>query len=175
MGPSQLLMKKDPLLFLLTLINVLHIPNISCNLKCQAKFFPSKCEFQDLNSGRMIGSARQSEGLYFFENQTNLKGQSHKTSFGTISISSKDEIMLWHFRLGHPNFQYLKHLFPNLFSNKDHFSFQCKVCELAKHHRASFPLQSYKPSELFSIIHNDLWDHLGLVHLLKKLVYHSYR
>lgn len=32
-----------------------------------------------------------------------------------------------------------------------------KVCELTNHHRASFPLQSYKPSEPFSIIHSDLW------------------
>lgn len=83
--------------------------------------------------------------------------------------------MLRHFRLGHPSFQYLIHLFPNLFSNKDPFSFQCKVCKLAKHHRASFPLQFYNPSEPFSIIPSDLWGPSRVVHLLQKMVYYSYR
>ena len=44
---------------LLTLHDVLHVPNLFCNLlsiskltsnlKCQANFFLSRCEFQDLN------------------------------------------------------------------------------------------------------------------------------
>ena len=65
----------------LTLHNVFHVPKLSCNLlsiskltqdqKYNANFFPSRCEFQDSNSGRMIGSARLSGGLYFFEMELN--------------------------------------------------------------------------------------------------------
>ena len=65
--------------------------------------------------------------------------------------------MLWHYRLGHPSFQYLKHLFPSLFRNKNPSSFQCEFCELAKHHRTSFPLQPYRISKPFSLIHSDVW------------------
>ena len=65
--------------------------------------------------------------------------------------------MLWHFRLGHPNFHYLKYLIPSLFKNKDQSLFQCEICELSKNHCASFPLQPYKPIKQFSIIHNDVW------------------
>ena len=61
------------------------------------------------------------------------------------------------FRLGHPSFQYLKHLFPSLFKNKNPSSFQCEFCELAKHHRTSFPLQPYRLSKPFSLIHSDVW------------------
>jgi len=42
--------------------------------------------------------------------------------------------MLSHLRLGHPSFKYLKALFPNFFEGKDISSFQCEVCEFAKHH-----------------------------------------
>ncbi|KAI5418366.1 hypothetical protein KIW84_042851 [Lathyrus oleraceus] len=40
---------------MLTLKNVLHVPNLSCNL------------ISDLNSGKMIGSAKESGGLYYLE------------------------------------------------------------------------------------------------------------
>ena len=52
---------------------VLHVPNLSYNhlsiskltkdSNCMAKFFPSHCEFQDMGSGRMIGSAREVDKL----------------------------------------------------------------------------------------------------------------
>ena len=153
----------------LTLNDVLHVPNISCNLlsiskltrdqNCQANFFPSRCEFQDLISRKMIGSARQSEGLYFFEDGSNLRQQSQSlsTCLESMSVSSDNDIMLWHFRLGHPSFRYLKYLFPKLFMNKDPSFFKCEICELAKHHRVAFPSQPYKPSKPFSIIHSDVW------------------
>lgn len=150
-----------------TLHNVLHVPNLSCNLlsvsqltqdqNCRAYFLPSHCEFQDLKLGRTIGSAKQSGGLYFHEDGSDLRKQSQRTCFESISISLDNEIMLWHFRLGHPNFQYLKYLIPCLFKNQDSSLFQCDICELSKHHRASFPLQPYKSTKPFSVIHNDVW------------------
>ena len=87
----------------------------------------------------MISSARQSGGLYAFEAGIELSRQAQSTCFESVLESSENEIVLWHFGLGHPNFQYLKHLFPKLFINKDPSSFHCKICELAKHHRAYFP------------------------------------
>jgi len=53
--------------------------------------------------------------------------------------------MVWHLRLGHPNFKYLSSLFPKLFVEQDLSSLQYEVCEFSKHHRNSFPIQSYKP------------------------------
>lgn len=72
-------------------------------------------------------------------------------------LSVKDDIMLWHYRLGHPNFVYLNKLFPSLFKNKNISDFQCEICQLAKHHRAIFSSQPYKPSRPFFLIHSDLW------------------
>ena len=70
----------------------------------------------------------------------------------------KSEIWLWHRRLGHASFGYMKKLFPNLFANFDVSSFKCEVCELAKSHRTSFPLILNKSPIPFMIIHSDVWD-----------------
>lgn len=115
----------------LTLHNVLHVPNLSCNLlsiskithdyQCQANFYPSYCEFQELTLGRMINNAREIGGLYFLEDGSKLRKSITSTCFESISVASSDEIMLWHYKLGHPSFQYLKHLFPSLFFKKSIF------------------------------------------------------
>ena len=75
----------------LTLHNVLHVPKLSCNLlsiskltndlKCQANFYSSRCEFQETASGRTIGSARESGGLYFFEDGTDSRRHVQSTCF----------------------------------------------------------------------------------------------
>ena len=64
---------------------------------------------------------------------------------------------LWHRRLGHASFGYMKKLFPSLFANVDVSSFKCDVCELAKSHRASFPLSLNKSPVPFIIIHSEVW------------------
>ena len=61
----------------IVLNNVLHIPSLSCSLlsvnkfakqfQCVAKFFPTWAEFQDLSSGKTIGSAKECEGLYYLD------------------------------------------------------------------------------------------------------------
>ncbi|KAJ9687202.1 hypothetical protein PVL29_015881 [Vitis rotundifolia] len=145
---------------------VLHVPNLSCNLlsisqltkqsNCSAKFLPSHCVLQDLSSRKTICNAKECEGLYYFD-ETDVCGQCPPTVCNSASHPKDSKLLLWHKRMGHPSFQYLKHLFPSLCSNKTSLDFQCEVCELAKHHQASFPKSKYKPSIPFTLIHSDLW------------------
>ena len=161
----------------ITLNPVLHVPNLSCNLlsisqltkksNCSAKFLSSHCVFQDLSSGKTIGSAKECEGLCYFD-ETGVLGQSSPTGCNWTSYPKDSELLLWHKRMGHPAFQYLKHLFLSLCSNKTLLDFQCEVCELAKHHRVSFPKSKYKPSIQFTLIHSDLWvPHVPLIGPIK--------
>ncbi|KAI5323859.1 hypothetical protein L3X38_032932 [Prunus dulcis] len=83
-------------------------------------------------------------------------GQAFTTS-GTRFEGERDKIWLWHKRLGHALFGYLKNLFPSLFSSLDVSSFQCDTCEMAKSHRVSFPLSSNKSLVPFSLVHFDVW------------------
>ncbi|KAF7812209.1 Retrovirus-related Pol polyprotein from transposon TNT 1-94 [Senna tora] len=58
----------------LTLLNVLHVLTLTCNLlsvskltrgnHCAANFKSHACSFEDLASGKMIGSAKECNGLY---------------------------------------------------------------------------------------------------------------
>ena len=61
------------------------------------------------------------------------------------------------FKVRPPYFKYLSLLFPKFFVEQDISSLQCEVCEFAIHDRNYFPIQSYKPSKLFSMIHSDVW------------------
>ena len=152
----------------LELNSVLYVPNLSCNLlsvrkltkdlNCTAKFFPSCCEFQDLSSGRTIRKARECDGLYYYEDSAVENGQSNVAGSELGFFSSNDEIMSWHFRLGHPNFLYLKSLFPALFGNKNVYDFQCEICQIAKSHKNTYPLRPHKVSQPFSLIHSDIWS-----------------
>jgi hypothetical protein len=73
-------------------------------------------------------------------------------------VNNKErQIWLWHHRLGHPSFGYLKHLFPDLFSNTMHSNFKCNTCILAKSHRVSYPVSMNKNAIPFALIHSNVW------------------
>ena len=150
----------------LTLKSVLHVPKLACNLlsvsklskdsNCHLTFFDSHCVFQERNSGRMIGSAKVIDGLYYLEdgNSKNKKAQGLSS---ISSISVKDQIMLWHYRLGHPSFSYLKTLFPMLFRGVDYSKLYCENCILSKSQRTNFSSKPYQSSKPFYLIHSDVW------------------
>ena len=69
--------------------------------------------------GRMIGSSKEVDGLYLFEDEYGPKEKLQKNCLNSILIREDQEIMLWHYRLGHPNFLYSKHLFPDFSRNKN--------------------------------------------------------
>ena len=73
------------------------------------------------------------------------------------SDRNKANILLWHRRLGHPSFGYLKLVFPALFSGLSNLDFKCETCILAKSHRVSYPLSFNKSQMPFELIHSDVW------------------
>ncbi|KAF7800778.1 Retrovirus-related Pol polyprotein from transposon TNT 1-94 [Senna tora] len=99
----------------LTLLNVLHVPTLTCNLlpvskltrdnHCAANFTSHSCSFQDLASGKMIGSAEECNGFYLL-GPTIFPGF-HET---VLSVTCLLDILLRHYRLGHPNIHYMQKL-----------------------------------------------------------------
>ena len=65
--------------------------------------------------------------------------------------------MVWHLRLGHPSFLYVKHLFRSLFKNLDCNYLHCETCHLSKSHRNSYKSKIYHASKPFYLIHSDVW------------------
>ena len=138
-------------------------------------FFDSQCEFQDRNLGRLIGSARMVNGLYYFDDDLSSNKTTQGYGCSISSLSAREQIMLWHFRLGHPSFSYLKHLFRNLFKNLDCSSFQCESCYLSKSHRTTYLTKPYRASKPFYLIHSDVGFLQGYHHDWCKVVCNFYR
>ncbi|RVW31424.1 hypothetical protein CK203_086764 [Vitis vinifera] len=61
----------------------------------------------DLSLGKTIGSAKEHEGLYYFD-ETDLLGQCPPIVCNSASYPKDSELLLWHKMMGHPSFQYLK-------------------------------------------------------------------
>ena len=109
--------------------SVLHVPKPSCNIlpvsclskdsACRIIFGVFGCEFQDLNTGMMIGSARMTEDLYYFDDNHARNKQAQGFIGNVCSNPVLEQIILWHNRLGHPSFSYLKYLLPYLFKGVD--------------------------------------------------------
>ena len=92
-------------------------------------------------------------------------------SQGLSSVSSNsvyEQIMLWHLRLGHSSFPYLKHLFPTLFKGLDFSSFYCESCYLSKIHRTTYLPKPYIPSKPFYLIRSDVWGPSRVITISKK-------
>ena len=60
---------------------------------CSTKFLPSHCVFQDLSSGKTIGSAKEREVLYYFD-ETDVHGQCPPTVCNSASRPKDRELLL---------------------------------------------------------------------------------
>nr|KYP62605.1 Retrovirus-related Pol polyprotein from transposon TNT 1-94 [Cajanus cajan] len=150
----------------IVLKDVLHVPQLANNLisvqkltkdlNCSVIFFSTHCVFQDLAMGKTILNAKEQSGLYLLEsddqNKTKIMSQQ-----ATSETWANSQIWLHHKRLGHPSFNLLKSLFPHLFTKESVESFNCDICQLSKHHRASYPISNKKSTSPFDLIHSDAW------------------
>ncbi|BBN68771.1 hypothetical protein Prudu_569S000200, partial [Prunus dulcis] len=139
--------------------NLLSVVQITHALFCTVTFWPNCCIFQDILTRKIVGYGTRKGKLYFLDlatiGETRIS-QTFKTS-GDSTEKNQNFIWLWHRRLGHASFGYLKKLFPSWFRKLSDFNFKCDVCELAKSHRVSFPLSMNKSTVPFAIVHSDVW------------------
>ena len=140
-------------------------PNLQCNLKlvsrfttdrdCSVIFSKNFCVFQYLSSRKMINNAEMKGGLY--ETPRHDHSTTSRTQFlYSLALVSDSDTMLWHKRLRHLSFKYLKLLYPSLSSNKIH-NYSCEQCILAKQTRIPHPNHVYTSSTPFHLVHSDIW------------------
>uniref|UniRef100_A0A2N9HID0 GAG-pre-integrase domain-containing protein n=1 Tax=Fagus sylvatica TaxID=28930 RepID=A0A2N9HID0_FAGSY len=88
----------------LQLPNTLLVPSLSHKL------------LSDILTKEIIGRGTKRGGLYYMDDFS--VGRAHHMQH-SVGVKER-EIWLWHRRLGHPSFVYMKHLFPDLFSHLQH-------------------------------------------------------
>ena len=109
----------------------------------------SKIRVLHIKTKRTIGCGTRKGKLYYLDLTPSYLSALTQSSLGHTSStfsSSEHDIWLWHKRLRHASFGYLKYLFPELFSKTSPSMFKCETYELAKSHRVPFPISSNKSS-----------------------------
>jgi GAG-pre-integrase domain len=112
------------------------------------------CIFQDLLTEEIIDRGTKRGGLYHLDNMVSDKAH----FFVSLSTNQISHIRMWHKRLGHPSFGYLKRLYPSLFSDYEDTKFNCGTCIRAKSHHVSFSssLNKSTKSKYFDLVHFDV-------------------
>ncbi|KAJ9542902.1 LOW QUALITY PROTEIN: hypothetical protein OSB04_029408 [Centaurea solstitialis] len=119
---------------------------ITRHLKCIVEFFPDHYVFQDLQTKRIIGKGRESDGLYIFE---------QRRPYSLASFSFNSSPFKVQCRLGHPSLRSLKKLCPE-FSHL--MSLQCESCQFVKHQRVHLsPRVNKRVVSPFQLVHSNVW------------------
>jgi GAG-pre-integrase domain/Integrase core domain len=71
--------------------------------------------------------------------------------------NQRKKIWLWHRRLGHPSFGYMRKLSPTLFLGLNNEEFICETCIKVKSHRATYHASLNKSVIPFDLVHTDVW------------------
>ncbi|GJS73702.1 retrovirus-related pol polyprotein from transposon TNT 1-94 [Tanacetum coccineum] len=162
------------------LFNVLYVPEFKFNLlsvgkllnthKYFAQFFPSYCVFQDLLTKEVVAVGKGSRCLYTCTsldptsiptgqqvvNSINVFDFQNSSVFSnTVLPKSTSDLYTIHARLGHLSVSKMIHLHDCKGLNKTDFT--CDSCLLAKFYRLPFPKHTPSSTEIFELIHVDLW------------------
>ena len=108
----------------MSLSSVLHVPKFSTNLlsvssltaslNCSVTFFPTHCVFQELGTGKMIGSGKAHGGLYFLDGAFSSSiPVCPAQALLADTTSVLQTLHQWHCRLGHPSFGILEKKIPH--------------------------------------------------------------
>jgi transposase InsO family protein len=137
-------------------INLLSVSCITNELNCAAIFFPSWCLFQELGTGRRLGTGIMHDGLYYMD-----VNMSHAVVAATSS-SPLEEFLLYHRRLGHMSFISLGYLYPDLYNKVSKENLVCDACQYGKQTRSSYLLSDNRSTVPLQTIHSDVWGPSGV-------------
>ncbi|KAL9232099.1 hypothetical protein vseg_007244 [Gypsophila vaccaria] len=143
----------------LTLNGVLYIATLTCNLISVSQltsdsnlcfeFAKNSCLIQDRFLRTTIGAGELKDGLYWICAGT-------RPPMVVNHVAHQGTFALWHQRLGHPSDNVVKKI-PPLLSLNCNKNMVCDICHYAKQHRNSFSSNNKHASDLFELIHCDLW------------------
>nr|KYP65664.1 Retrovirus-related Pol polyprotein from transposon TNT 1-94 [Cajanus cajan] len=141
------------------LIDVLYIPQFSCNLisihkltcdlNCMVTYFSDNCVIQDQAMKRTIRFGDLCDGVYVLR----MANQG-----SSLAAQPQDASVLWHARMGHPSNKVLLKMSSSLNFSLDENKLEgCDVCHRSKQCMLPFSISNNKAVQAFELIHCDLW------------------
>nr|GEX76359.1 copia protein [Tanacetum cinerariifolium] len=123
-------------------VNLLSIHKLAKDSKLIVGFDEHKCYIQDSKEWNIVGTGKQSNGLYVFD-------VDHACKVTANNCITKCHVSksLWHQRISHPAEQVLLVLKDKLNIDSENIS-PCDTCHRAKQIREPFPLSDYKTAKI---------------------------
>ena len=143
-------MLKDTLLVPSLTTKLISVGRLAEDLNCVVLMYPNFCIFQDILTKEILGRSIKRNGLYHLED----------LSTGSTCLversTQRNNIVLWHKRLGHPSVGYMRRIFPSLWDGVSNFELKCETCIKSKSHRNTYPSTYFKSLEFGDLVHSDM-------------------
>lgn len=139
--------------------NLLSVSKLTRELQCSVNFFSTFCVFQDLFIGKVKGIDKEKGGLYILIPRKTDKYRETQRIRSCLAAEVKIDVETWYKRLGHIPVAVMKKL--DVMKNKDLLDCSlnnCIVCPLARQTRRPFPLSNSRASDVFLLVHADIWS-----------------
>lgn len=163
------LRRPDGSLFYAVLSNVLYAPDIRGSLLSVARFCRTdvKCLFENSGvllkwRGEIVGKGNLIGNLFWIDAETTIQTLEEPQTNLAMGSGRKADIVTWHHRLAHLNYDTLKLLIRkavldgiSITKGRD-IPVVCEGCAYGKHQRGSFPPSTFEPKEVLEIVYSDL-------------------
>lgn len=141
--------------------NVLLVPNLTGNLLSVSEMVKNKntvifdnqgCTVFDADN-EIVAKAKENNGIYAIQNKS--------ASCFLTNDNTKCEIVKWHRRLGHLNFNDMCRMKNGItdgmnFTGKNDALVECQVCSEGKQHRSPFKSSGERKEKFLQLIHSDV-------------------
>ncbi|KAL4558053.1 hypothetical protein LXL04_036249 [Taraxacum kok-saghyz] len=131
-------------------INLMSVHKVVKDNRLRIIFDENECIFQDSLKRMIVGTSKEKEGLYVYNQGI------HNKCCGKSNLACCTSKATWHSRLGHPSEPVLKVLKQTLALNDQSLP-PCDICHRSKQTRDHFPLSEHKSTSLGDLVHVDVW------------------
>nr|XP_009785772.1 PREDICTED: uncharacterized protein LOC104233988 [Nicotiana sylvestris] len=130
--------------------NLFLVAKLTRELQCFMSFYSDFFLMQDLHTGKVKGTGRMQNDLYYWRNNIHNKAPYSLASKLTLSAG------LWHRILGHVHHRVLQQIdiCKGVNTSADR---TCSICPLAKQARLPFPQSTGRAGKVFELVHGDVW------------------
>lgn len=153
-------------LYMPSFYNLISVSRLSRESNMKVVFYLLFCLIQDLKTESVVARGKEKQHLYMLEpisfkkvavsvdRSEGRNEYNQRLVVNSCKISSQEDFTLWHTRLGRPSTNVVNHLPFNKFKLS---SSCCDICQYAKQSRLPFDVSNSQTSEIFELLHVDLW------------------
>jgi hypothetical protein len=134
--------------------NLLSVRQFTTNNSCSMEFDPFGLSVKDLATRTLLARCDSLGPLYTLRLPAPTTSTSAPHVLAAVASSA-----IWHRRLGHPGCDVMSKLSSSTSVSGCRGSFEhlCHACQLGRHVRLPFPTSSSRATNIFDLIHCDVW------------------